>query len=524
MEEKIIQLAALLHDVGKFWQGAGGGGKHAELSGRFVQGHVPWEGVVGLVSSHHDPSKYRSEGYKPLKTIVCADWLSSGERRELEDEGEEGNRRETPLKSIFSEIDIGKGKSASAHYYPIKKLELDKDVIFPKPLEGIGGKDRLKSDYTNLWDNFVEEVDGIKGITDFDSYFNTLYYLLQKYTWCVPSAVGIDVPDVSLFDHLKTTCAIVACLCNADEKYLDDLINSLSKRHGIKEGLKKEGFKEDALTEKIEERWEKWVKDAGEEGSEIKKTYEEKKKFLLVGGDISGVQKFIYRLASPEKAQKGMSKRLRGRSFYLSLLTETFAHYILEKLNLPMTNLIWCGGGHFCILAPNTDSVGQNLDEIKRSINNWLLQFFQGDLYLALAKVEASSKEIVDFSDLLDKLNYELSIAKNKKYSELFGEEDIFGPYGQGEKEKFVGVCSVCGMDVAEWGDESVELGTNCAKHGRIGQKLPKTTFFVEITVAKSITDFIIEDMAIPFDEFNIIWYLVKSTGELKSIDLLLIK
>jgi len=154
---------------------------------------VPWEGVVGLVSSHHDPSKYRSEGYKPLKTIVCADWLSSGERRELEDEGEEGNRRETPLKSIFSEIDIGKGKSASAQYYPIKKLELDKDVIFPKPLEGKGGKDRLKADYAGLWGDFVEEVDGIKAITDFDAYFNTLYHLLQKYTWCVPSAVWRDV-------------------------------------------------------------------------------------------------------------------------------------------------------------------------------------------------------------------------------------------------------------------------------------------------------------------------------------------
>jgi CRISPR-associated protein Csm1 len=82
MEEKIIQLAALLHDVGKFWQGAGERGKHAELSGRFVQSHVPWDGVLGLVSSHHDHSKYRSDGYKLLKTIVCADWLSSGERSE----------------------------------------------------------------------------------------------------------------------------------------------------------------------------------------------------------------------------------------------------------------------------------------------------------------------------------------------------------------------------------------------------------------------------------------------------------
>jgi len=51
-----------------------------------------------------------------------------------------------------------------------------------------------------------------------------------------------------------------------------------------------------------------WLSSGENEGRE-------EKRFLLVGGDISGVQKFIYKLASPEKAQKGMSKQLRGRSF-----------------------------------------------------------------------------------------------------------------------------------------------------------------------------------------------------------------
>ena len=131
--------------------------------------------------------------------------------------------------SIFSKIDIGKGKPDSALYYPIQKLKLDKEVIFPKPLERRGREARLKADYTGLWDDFVEEVDRIKTITDFDAYFNTLYHLLQKYTWCVPSAVWRDVPDVSLFDHLKTTCAIAACLSNVEEEYLNNLISAHEK-------------------------------------------------------------------------------------------------------------------------------------------------------------------------------------------------------------------------------------------------------------------------------------------------------
>jgi CRISPR/Cas system-associated protein Cas10 (large subunit of type III CRISPR-Cas system) len=46
----------------------------------------------------------------------------------------------------------------------------------------------------------------------------------------VPSAVWRDVPDVSLFDHLKTTCAIAACLCDEEEKYLDNVITGIKKR------------------------------------------------------------------------------------------------------------------------------------------------------------------------------------------------------------------------------------------------------------------------------------------------------
>jgi CRISPR-associated protein Csm1 len=224
---------------------------------------------------HHEPSARRAEEYRALKEIVCADWLSSGERREGKDKGV---RKATPLKSIFSEINIGKSTPGHAQYYSIKKLELDREVIFPKPLEGKKGENLLKADYTGLWREFVEEVERIKAITDFDAYFNTLYHLLEKYTWCVPSAVWKDVPDVSLFDHLRTTCAIASCLGNAEGKYLDNLIS------GIEKNWRKEELNEE------EER----ALNGG--------------KVLLIGGDVSRVQKFIYQLASPEKAQKGMSK------------------------------------------------------------------------------------------------------------------------------------------------------------------------------------------------------------------------
>ena len=58
MDEKIIQLAALLHDIGKFWQGTGKSGNHAELSSRFIWEYVPeqWRKAAGMVALHHDLS------------------------------------------------------------------------------------------------------------------------------------------------------------------------------------------------------------------------------------------------------------------------------------------------------------------------------------------------------------------------------------------------------------------------------------------------------------------------------------
>ena len=68
---------------------------------------------------------------------------------------------------------------------------------------------------------------------------------------------------------------------------------------------------------------------------------------LLIGGDISGIQKFIYTIASKKAA-----KTLRGRSFYLQLLTEAVLRFVLGELELPYTNVIYAGGGHFFLLAP----------------------------------------------------------------------------------------------------------------------------------------------------------------------------
>jgi CRISPR-associated protein Csm1 len=442
MEDNIIQLAALLHDVGKFWQGTGERGSHSELSSRFINAYVPeqWQEAAGLISLHHDPSKHKSAEYKPLKTVVCADWLSLGERKELAEEEERGRRRETPLMSIFSEIDIGKGKPASKLYYPIKKLELDKGVIFPGLLEG-REEDWLRGDYEMLGEDFVEEIDGIKEITDFDAYFSTLYYLLQKYTWCVPSAV---CKDVSLFDHLKTTCAIASCLCNAEEKYLDTL-NSKRMKGGA-EGL----------------------------SEEEEKVLNEDKKFLLIGGDVSGVQKFIYSITS-----KGAVKGLRGRSFYLELLSETIAKYILRELGLPITNLLFCGGGHYYLLAPR--NVEQDLRRLRGEIAKILLEIHRGELYLVLDWLPLSAADFQKdkFGEAWRGIGRSIARNKKRKFAEISElHKEIFGPIDKGGTIK---TCKICGSEVKEKEEEERVICNFCKSLEGLAKEIGDANYWIEI-------------------------------------------
>ena len=80
------------------------------------------------------------------------------------------------------------------------------------------------------------------------------------------------------------------------------------------------------------------------------KTFRTQNAFMLVSGDVSGIQDFLYTIPS-----KGALKSLRGRSFYLEIMLENFIDVLLEDLGLARTNLLYSGGGHFYLLAPNTD-------------------------------------------------------------------------------------------------------------------------------------------------------------------------
>ncbi len=87
----------------------------------------------------------------------------------------------------------------------------------------------------------------------------------------------------------------------------------------------------------------------------------EELQFLVIGGDLSGIQSFIYNLG----ANKSGAKRLRARSFYIKTLSEVLSYRIIKDLELTPAHIVLQAGGKFHIIAPNTEDTTTKLKLIE---------------------------------------------------------------------------------------------------------------------------------------------------------------
>ncbi len=473
--EELI-FASFLHDLGKFYLRAGGklipsderdgfalqtytrntGSEyqprykyyHAALTEKFFREYLPrqLDNACHLAALHHIPENASNERHKLLASLITlADWLSSGERIELEDDAPTDVRTE-PLLSIFSQLKLppdgiseesseGEKKSRvknEDYFIPLSPLDDRMENLFP-----VESKEKAfeKWNYRRLWEDFVSDLRKLK--TE-GSYLTQLYYLLHKYLITVPSAAFREKADISLFHHLKTTTAIAAGLyqLHLSDQLQPQEVTSLLENISDYNRAKKESSP---------------VSVPGP----LKRT-----DFLLVGGDISGIQSFIYEVTS-EKALKG----LRARSFYVQLISEILAKKILKEFDLPETNLLYCGGGNFYLLIPAVKDFQQKLVSIQREFDSILLRAHRGKLSVILAWQEISYLDFIEnFAGCWKGLGSRLAENKKRKFSSLLSQEnpgnahqEIFGPFELGGESRG---CGICGTELTP---EETEFCLFCA-------------------------------------------------------------
>ncbi|TVR57855.1 MAG: type III-A CRISPR-associated protein Cas10/Csm1, partial [Candidatus Competibacteraceae bacterium] len=149
-------------------------------------------------------------------------------------------------------------------------------------------------------------------------------------------------------------------------------------------------------------------------------------KFLLIQGDCFGIQDFIF--ATGGETQKRAAKLLRGRSFYVSLLSECAALRVLEALDLPGTSQIINAAGKFLIVAPNTPETVEGLVAVQRELDAWFLTHAWGQSGIGLAWEPAGCNDFLKgaggqrpFADLIKRLFQRLEDIKLRRF-------DLCGP------------------------------------------------------------------------------------------------
>jgi len=185
---------------------------------------------------------------------------------------------------------------------------------------------------------------------------------------------------------------------------------------------------------------------------ECRNRNEKENKYILVSGDLSGIQDTVYTISS-----KGALKSLRARSFMLEFLCEHISYEIITNVlgdyKTYLNHVVFTGGGGFCLLLPNICKAKEIISEIKIIINEWAFEEFGGKLYVAIASEELNDDEIkidtdnslfkVKWNSLSDKLEVEKKRKFNWKLNEIFSDTYIKEPTLINNKQE----CQVCHRD-----------------------------------------------------------------------------
>ena len=399
------------------------------------------DSFIRLAAAHHNPSS-------AMEHIIClADRISSGMDRETFDKSinepvKIKDYQKTRLLPIFEHLSLSDQDTDQQlndfHYrYPLKSHT--PESIFPGLKKEVVPQESTdaRREYRQLFKGFLESLRNIahKGVNT-ELWFEHFDSLVMQFTSTVPAArVGNVIPDVSLYDHLRTTSALATAIY-------------LFHRTRDSLNIKSVQNRDDA-------------------------------KFLIISGNFNGIQKFIF--TGYGDSRKYRSKLLRGRSFAVSLLSELAADLICKKVGLPHSSVILNAGGRFSILAPNTEDAMDAAAKVKEIVNEWLIKRTYGETCMTFSMVPATCRnfESSGFSKFWEKVVRSMD---EEKFSKIDLEK--YGGAVEGYLDGFCNelspsICPLCGKRPAEKKvvQDDLHVCVMCRDHVFLGENLVKDSY-----------------------------------------------
>ena len=404
------------------------------------------DSLINAAAKHHKPDTF-------LQWIVAtADRAASGLDRETFDLYNEARDGDPTFRkdhytarqiTLFEQIDLGaapgggRTKPAWAYRYPLRPLS--PMSIFPVRAEECESKDRsaARAEYLDLWTEFRKGLDEIppshrQNLALWLDHFDTLWL---TYTHAVPAATAFrTIPDVSLYDHSRVVAALAAAIWRYHHERGDD---------------------RDEVRKRLSTR-EDWNEP----------------KLLFIQGDLFGIQDFIF--ASGGAATKRAAKLLRGRSFFISLLTECAALRVLDALSLPPTSQIVNAAGKFQIIAPNTGDTIDKLGEVRKELDEWFLRHTFGQSGIGIAWTPANCNDLQEgsrqdspYRRLVERLFRALEDAKLQRFGLCGASAPALTFDGYLDRVGEHGLCAVDGRSPADGGALDADDETKVSRLAR---------------------------------------------------------
>lgn len=284
-----------------------------------------------VATSHH----VTHPGSLDEAILKKADWLASGHDRREADREDPQALAVAGLWPILASLRLPGEKPTAGQnaagdlrrIVPPELLSWDEKTILPVPAIP---RHEYAQACGRLWDVLKQHL-SIRA-ADLGEYVERLQALLLRTVHAIPASRQVgQQADVSLYDHSHLTAAFAACLaCLFDPAQTQECDpNRLRGRYRILQ--------------------------------------------LAVGS----IQPFILRSVSAldapagETVEKGMARRLRARSFFVSLLTWLAARRVLEAAGLPIVNLIFDGGGRAILLLPDMEAILGPIQRALAEIEAW---------------------------------------------------------------------------------------------------------------------------------------------------------
>ena len=197
-------FSGLLHDVGKMVYRAGENRDHASAGYAYLKERLKdaaWQDVLDGVRWHHAPALRRANAAENSTAyIVCVadNVAAAADRREIEGESTRFDRT-LPLHSVFTHLN---GEHPGLALEPCAH---DGKLHLPGRQPPV-----TAAQYQALLAIFSK---GLQGIELSEAWLDSLLALLESCTANVPSSTYTgESPDISLYDHLKITAAVGACI------------------------------------------------------------------------------------------------------------------------------------------------------------------------------------------------------------------------------------------------------------------------------------------------------------------------